>query len=76
MAIAMRQQRPDAFAGLVLAAAYPLAGTDPESRPVTLTVPEDESFKGVPLLVFVGERDGGITARPARLSASIPTRAG
>ncbi len=54
MAIALWKQRPNAFGGIVLDAAYPLAGTDAEGRPVALTVPEDESIKDVPLLVFVG----------------------
>lgn len=68
MAIATWKQRPDAFAGLVLDATYRLAGTDAEGRAVTLTVSEGESFKAVPLVVFVGERDGGITAHPAPLA--------
>lgn len=76
MAIAMWQQRPDAFAGLVLDAAYPLAGTDAAGRPVPLTVPEDEPFKDVPLLVFVGERDGGAklwkAVQPRWEQAGIP----
>ncbi len=56
-ALLLWQQKPEAFGGLVLDAAYPLKVTRRGYRKMEL--PDDEAVKKTPVFVLVGRRDGG-----------------
>ena len=60
MALQLWHEKPAAFGGLMLVAAYPVdAEAYARGRVAVMKLPADEAYKRVPILAFVGEKDGG-----------------